>query len=409
MKLSGFCFLISMILILACKNKDNKSLYPNHIFEYSENLDSRWISFENITGEKSRGGMANHGAKGHAYDIIPAGETITLVDIEGPGIINRIWMTIRRRSSYELRSLIINIYWDNEEKPAVSAPLGDFFGIGLGRTATFESALFSNPEGRSFNSYIQMPFKKAAKIEIVNEMEHPVTDIFFDVNLQLLKTWDESFLYFHAYWHRDTSTTLTEDFEILPLIEGKGRFLGTNLSVIANPRYGNTWWGEGEVKIYLDGDRDFPTLVGTGTEDYIGTGWGQGEFAHKYQGNPIADVSKRQWAFYRYHIIDPIYFKSDIRVTIQQIGGSSKRDVIDLQNDGVPLIPVSIIGDGPRQRHVYKAEDFNLEDPDYPRMNSWVNFYRSDDFAAVAYFYLDQPSNNLPGIQDKYIRITKLN
>lgn len=399
-----------MVCFLSCKNNDNKSIYTNHLFEYSENLDSRWISFENITGEKGKGGMANHGAKGHAYDIIPPGESITLVDIEGPGIINRIWMTIRGRSEYELRSLVINMYWDNEKKPAVSAPLGDFFGVGLGKTVAFECALFSNPEGQSFNSYLQMPFNKAARIEVVNDMEIPVTDIFFDVNLQLLEKWDESFLYLHAYWHRDTATTLAEDFEILPFTEGKGRYLGTNLSVVANPQYGLTWWGEGEVKIYLNGDREFPTLVGTGTEDYIGTGWGQGQFAHQYQGNPIADRDNLQWAFYRYHIIDPVFFNKDIKVTIQQIGGSTRRNVIDMQRNDVPLIPVAVIGDLPdnRQRHVYKKDGFDLEDPEFPGMNSWVNFFRSDDFSSVAYFYLNKPANNLPGIQDKVVRTWNL-
>lgn len=397
----------SLFLLSGCRNEDDKTIYPNHVFEYSENLDSRWISFENITGEKGKGGMANFGAKGHAWEIIPAGENITLVDIKGPGIINRIWMTIRSRTEYDLRSLVLNMYWDNEEKPAVSVPLGDFFGVGLGKTATFENALFSNPEGSSFNSFVQMPFKQAAKIEVVNEMEHPVTDIFFDVNLQHLDNWDESFMYLHAYWNRDTLTTIEKDFEILPLVKGKGKYLGTNLSVVANPKYGDTWWGEGEVKIFLDGDSDFPTLVGTGTEDYIGSGWGQGVFTHKYQGNTIADMDNRQWAFYRYHIIDPVFFKKDIRVTIQQLGGARKKVVLDMLNDNAPLVPVSIRDEPGPLIHIYKKDNFDLGDSNYP-MDSWVNFFRSDDWAAVAYFYLDKPSNNLPGIQDHKLRTSNL-
>ncbi len=403
-----FWFVILIVISAACNNNSrNQPIFPGHIFEYSENLESRWISFENITGEKGQGGMANHGAKGQAWDVIPAGEAITLVDIEGPGIINRIWMTIRHRTEYDLRGLIINMYWDNEEKPAVSVPFGDFFGIGHGKTAVFENALFSSPEAQSFNSLVQMPFKTAAKIEVVNEMERPVSDIFFDVSAQFMDRWDDSFLYFHAYWHRDTLTTLAEDFEILPYIQGKGKYLGTNISVIANPKYGETWWGEGEVKIYLDGDKEWPTLVGTGTEDYIGTGWGQGVFAHRYQGNPVIDREKRKWAFYRYHIIDPIFFSDDIRVTIQQIGGSSKRDVIDMQNNGIHLIPVSIRDEPGPLKFLYKKDDLDLRDSDYP-MASWVNFYRSDDWAAVAYFYLDKPSNNLQAIQNKEMRLWNL-
>ena len=180
--------------------------------------------------------------------------TKILLNMNGPGIINRMWVTISDRSPAMLRSLVLNIYWDNEEKPAVSVPFGDFFGIGLGKTAVYENALFANPEGRSFNSFIQMPFKTAARVELVNESGTDLPMVFYDIDLQLLKNWDEDFLYFHSYWHRDTATVLAEDFEIMPPVKGKGRFLGSNISINANPDYKDCWWGEGEVKIYLDGD-----------------------------------------------------------------------------------------------------------------------------------------------------------
>ena len=189
-----------------------------------------------------------------------------------------------------------------------------------------------------------MPFKKAAKIEIVNELSYDIGAIFYDVDLQLLNEWDDSYMYFHSHCHRDTATTPGNDFEILPETKGKGRFLGTNISVNANPLYKDYWWGEGEVKVYLNGDDEFPTLAGTGTEDYIGSAWGQSKFFNKYTGCSVADPEKLQWSFYRFHIPDPVYFKSDCRVTIQQIGGSSKRNVIELQNNQVPLIPVTVGG-----------------------------------------------------------------
>jgi len=384
----------------------DENIMPANIFEYSDNIEPRWVSFENITGAPGSGGMENGGAKGHACDSITAGATKTLLKMEGPGIINRMWVTISDRSPEMLRSLVINMYWDNEEKPAVSVPFGDFFGIGLGKTAVYENVLFANPEGRSFNCFIQMPFKKAARIELVNESDIDLPMVFYDINLQMLKNWDDSYLYFHSYWQRDTATLLAEDFEILPPISGKGRFLGSNICINANPLYKDYWWGEGEVKIYLNGDNEFPTLIGTGTEDYIGTAWGQGQFFNKYNGSLIADSKNLQWAFYRYHIIDPVYFKTDCRVTIQQIGGSGKDDVIALQKQNVDLIPVTI-HQAPTMIHIYKKDSIaDLANPDFP--NAWTNFYRSDDVAATAYFYLDSPRNDLPGIQDIEMRTWKL-
>ncbi len=404
--------LVFLIAFSACNNSGNRTgkhddILPANLFEYSDNLDPRWVSFENPTGEKGKGGLENNGAKGHPSDHIIAGETKTLLDIEGPGIINRIWITIRDRSPQMLRSLVVKMYWDNEENPAVSVPFGDFFGVGLGKTAVFENALFANPEGRSFNCYIPMPFKTGARVEITNESDIDLTHIFYDIDLQLMKNWDDQYLYFHCFWHRDTATTLAEDFEILPEINGKGRFLGTNISVVANPDYVESWWGEGEVKIYLNGDDEFPTLVGTGTEDYIGTAWGQGKFCNKYTGCLIADNDNLQWAFYRYHIPDPVYFKTDCRVTIQQMGGKKKEKVIAFLKEGVDLIPVTV-NDYPFLRHIYRKDgNTDLEDPDLP--NTWTNYYRSDDVAAACYFYLDKPVNELPEMQSPEVRTWNLN
>jgi hypothetical protein len=410
MKLAYYSIILLLTGLVACdyyESKDHHSSnVPNQLFEYSDNLEPRWVSFENITGENGRGGQENFGAKGHPCDFIKAGETKTLLDITGPGIINRMWITISDRSPEMLRSLVLNMYWDGESKPAVSTPFGDFFSIGLGRTTAFQNALFSNPEGRSFNANIQMPFKKSARIEIVNESDKELPMIFYDVDLQILKEWNENYLYFHCYWHRDTTTTLTQDFEILPQIKGKGRFLGTNVSVNANPTYQDHWWGEGEVKVYMNGDTEYPTLVGTGTEDYIGTAWGQGQYYNTYQGCPIADADNLQWTFYRYHIPDPVYFKTDCKVTIQQIGGNEKSKVLELQKNGVDLIPITI-HQAPVFTHIYQpGEVVDLSDPDLPE--GWVNYYRSDDFAAAAYFYYERPSNDLPEIQPLSIRIWNL-
>lgn len=403
--------ILGIILITGC-NDNNRTGSSDvndpaqNLYTYTENMETRWVSFENISGAKGAGGMENAGAKGHACDSISAGAAKVLLDMPGPGIINRMWITISDRSPKMLRSLILNIYWDNEEKPAVSVPFGDFFGVGLGRTAVFENALFANPEGRSFNCFVQMPFKKAARVEVVNESDVDLPMIFYDINLQLMKKWDDNYLYFHSYWHRDTLTALAHDFEIMPAVIGRGRFLGSNVSIHANPAYKECWWGEGEVKIYLDGDNNFPTLVGSGTEDYIGTAWGQGQYINRYTGCPIADDKNRQWTFYRFHIPDPVFFKNGCRVTLQQIGGNTKEIVTTLQNEGVDLIPVTIHAI-PKMVHIYhKDSAVNLATTDLP--DGWTNFYRRDDLAAVSYFYLNRPANDLPAIQPATIRTWKI-
>jgi hypothetical protein len=251
-----------------------------------------------------------------------------------------------------------------------------------------------------------MPFQKSARIVVTNESGKPLSHLFFDINFQVLSAWNKDNLYFHAYFNRDTATTLTRDFELLPQVSGTGRFLGANIGVNSNPLYKTSWWGEGEVKIFLDGDRDFPTLAGTGTEDYIGTGWGQGAYSNTYSGCTIADDKNKQWTFYRYHVPDPVFFKQQCRVTLQQIGGESKTFVAGLQQAGVPLIPVTIDAGG-ILHHLYQKDSIvALNKPGLP--DGWVNYYRSDDVSAVAYFYLDKPANRLPPLAPLSLRTANL-
>lgn len=376
------------------------------LFEFDSSSTPAWSSFENITAAKGKGGMENNGAKGHPSDALEPGETKVLLNVKGQGIVNRIWVTINDRSPEMLRSLKLEMFWEDEKSPAVSVPFGDFFGMGLGRTARFNNAFFGSPEGKSFLCYIPMPFKKAARIQVTNESGKRLSHIFFDINFQWLTSWNRDNLYFHAYWSRDTATTLGGDFELLPAVRGKGRFLGVNIGVNANPVYEEYWWGEGEVKMYLDGDTGFPSLIGTGTEDYIGTGWGQGEFVNDYAGCLLANTDKKGWAFYRYHVPDPIYFKKDCRVTIQQMGGNKKELVIALQKKGVPMIPVAI--DDLHRIHPLYTKDsvIQLDAPGLPE--GFANFYRTDDVSATAYFYLDRPGTTLPVLASLSLRTAKL-
>ena len=202
------------------------------------------------------------------------------------------WLTISERSPEMLRSLRIDMFWDGSRAPAVSCPLGDFFGSGLGRISAFECQLFSNPEAQSFNCFIPMPFRSSARITITNESGRKLAHLFYDINLLTDVEHDDSMLYFHAHWRRESPNALGHEYDILPKVKGQGRFLGSNIGVIRSPHYDATWWGEGEVKAWF-GDDLQPTICGTGTEDYIGAAWGQGRFANRTQGCSIAGCQPR--------------------------------------------------------------------------------------------------------------------
>ena len=354
-----------------------------------ENVQTRWASFENIKAEKGEGGKVGKGTKGYPFHSLKPGESIVILNMEGAGIINRIWMTVDDLfdNEEEHRSIKIEMYWDGSDKPAVSTPLEDFFNHVFGRMTAFDNNLFSSPEGQSFMSFVKMPFKKSAKIVITNESTK-LHRVFYDVNMTMYDKLDDDIMYFHAYWHRDKATKLGADFNIVPKVEAKGRFLGCNIGVINFHKY-RGWWGEGEVKIYLDGDREYPTLVGSGTEDYIGTGWGQGVFHTNYMGSSIFDSENEMYAFYRFHVKDPIYFYEDIKVTIQQMGGNVKKEVVKMKEEGKPVLPVCFIGGDRIQLNFYDNDASFDDDVDE---SIWTNYYRQDDVCATSYFYLTTPN-----------------
>lgn len=379
---------------------------PVALYRFQEDGRPRWASPENREAAKGAGGQENRGGKGHAFDTLPAGASITLADIKGAGIIDRMWITTEDRSPEMLRGLRLDIYWDAAAKPAVSTPLGDFFGAGAGALVPMETALVASPEGRSYVSYLPMPFRKGARVVITNESGKQLNLIFWDVNYRQMAAPPKDALYLHAYWSRARTTELGRDFQVLPRVEGKGRFLGTIVTTLTDPAYGKSWWGEGEAKIYLDGDGPHATLVGTGTEDYIGTGWGQGAYINRFQGSLVADEPRGRWTYYRFHVPDPIFFDRDVRVDLQQIGGWPKDKVIELLKGGAKLKPVTI---DPGQRTNFQqllSSGKAVTDPGLP--SGWTNFYRSDDVSAVAFFYLDKPVSGLPALASAADRLAAL-
>jgi len=386
MKGYDWCKVVALgcLLVAGCVGGGGGKAGPVSTYDQlymKSDVQSRWSTWENPFGIKGEGGKARAGRKGSAMFPLKAGESKVIAEVVNQsGTVRRIWMTMYDKSAVMMRGMRLDFYWDGADRPAVSVPIGDFFGQGLGQMASFESALFCNPEGRNFISYVPMPFKKGMKVVVTNETEVDQRQFWYEIDYTLGDRHGDDMLYFHAHWRRENPTKLKEDYEILPLVEGSGRYLGASVGVIANQQeYMHTWWGEGEVKIYLDGDRSYPTLCGTGAEDYIGTAYGLGKFSHQYQGCPLADWTKLRYCFYRLHIPDPIFFEKDVRVVIQQIGGGAEEFQKEFIEKGTVLYET---GEGLKPRDLQN--------------NPAGLFERCDDYSSCAYFYLDRPMNNLP-------------
>lgn len=375
------------------------------VYRMPEKLETRWASPENRNGEKGKGAISNGGRKGSPYIPLRSGKSATLAEVTGSsGTVRRMWMTVENRSPRVLRGLRLDFYWDGEAKPAASVPAGDFFGMGLGRTVAFESLYLSSPGGTSFNCAFPMPFRKAMRITLTNESGVDLRQIYYTVEYTLGDAHGADMLYFHAYYHRESPTQLRRDYEILPAVQGRGRFLGVNIGVIPdNHEYLDHWWGEGEVKFFLDGDDRYPTLAGTGVEDYVGSGWGFGTQCHLSQGCTVNDAGKGQFCFYRFHTDCPVYFRKTIRVTMQQIGcwGPGSREQF-------PRAGRTIFSAGPEMKPVDFTAPIKEELTDPFARNEYGLFERSDDWSSCAYFYLDRPGHELPALDPVEKRISGL-
>jgi hypothetical protein len=315
---------------------------------------TRSISAENPTGEKGRGGMATEGTGasaardlGRGWKVSPSihiqpESTAELAAIQGPGIIQHIWLTCHPQ---HWRTLVLRVYWDGEPAPSIETPVGDFFCNGWCERSNVASLPIAvNPAG-GMNSYWPMPFRGSARVSMQNLGPEPVT-LYFQITYSLEPV-PEDAGYLHAQWRRDNPLPYKEVHTILDGVRGHGQYVGTYLAWGVN----NTgWWGEGEIKFYLDGDQEFPTICGTGTEDYFGGAWNfehprgeYGVFSTPFLG--LSQVirpdglyrSQQRFGMYRWHVMDPVRFEQDARVTIQALGWRSGtaggRRYLPLQDD----------------------------------------------------------------------------
>ena len=302
------------------------------------NAQSRSISPENFTGHKGAGGMATEGTGaaraaplgGQGWKVSPsvdieAGTTFEMADIEGPGAIQQIWLT----PTGTWRHLILRMYWDDQEQPSVEVPLGDFFCSAWGRYAQLSSlAVCVNPRS-GLNCYWEMPFRTRCRMTVEN-ISGKDCRLYYQVNYALTDVGDDA-AYFHAQFRRSNPLPLASDHTILDGVAGQGQFVGCYMAWVPH-RSG--WWGEGEIKFFLDGD-EFPTICGTGTEDYFCGSYdfdvgkengGYREFTTPYSGlHQVIQPdglynSQQRFGMYRWHVMDPIRFRDDLRVTIQALG-----------------------------------------------------------------------------------------
>jgi len=311
---------------------------------------TRSISPENFTGEKGKGGTAVEGTgKNAAKDLgqgwkispsvrIKSKETFLLGEINGSGAIQHIWMT----PTGHWRYLILRMYWDGESTPSVEVPVGDFFASGWNSYAQLSSlAVCVNP-GSAFNCYWEMPFRKSAKLTIENIGEDEAT-VYYQIDYTLADVPGDA-AYFHAQFRRQNPLAYKDVYTILDNVKGWGHYVGTYMAWGVN----NTgWWGEGEIKFFMDGDKEFPTICGTGTEDYFCGSYNfensktkqYQEFSTPYTGlhqviRPDGVYSSQQrFGLYRWHIMDPIRFDKDLKVTIQALGWRSGGRYLPLQDD----------------------------------------------------------------------------
>lgn len=347
--------------------------------------ESRAVSFENPTGARGAGGTARVGRKGAPNRVLRPGERVVLADLTGPGRVTHLWVTVGALRSLDapppafLRAQVLEVFYDDLDEPSVSVPALDFFGVVHGVPASYASALTAANEGLGLESRIPMPFEGRIRIEYVNASDE-LALLYYQADVLLgPRAADGGRL--HAMFHRENPTTLASDLVILQGLRGPGRYLGMTGGVRPFDRY---WWGEGEVKVYLDGETQ-PTICGTGTEDYLGSAWSMGVFSSPESGAPLVvgptGTMAGGWSlvsYYRWHVSDPIVFRESAVVTLQQIGSAMFRD-----GDDNALARF--------KEDVTPAGDGWIEGVLGGGVKAFTLYERSDDWCATGFAYCAEP------------------
>ncbi|MEA3334635.1 MAG: glycoside hydrolase family 172 protein [Chloroflexota bacterium] len=320
----------------------------NNIFE-KRDAESRSLSAENFRAEKGQGGMAtaentlHPGSAEAASELgqgwkvspclsIPAGQTVEIMDNDGPGVIRHMWMTLDDKL---FRDIILRIFWDDEATPSVECPIGDFFCCSWNASQRILAQPINVNSVRGLNCFFPMPYRKHARITLHNDSPHDLAQLYYTINYTLEPVPEES-LYFHAQWRRTNPLPYMTDYTLVDGISGQGQYVGTFMAWQTN---NSGWWGEGEIKMFVDGDDKYPTICGTGTEDYFGGAWcfADGNYSAPYFGYQLVtgevDRPGARVTLYRFHILDPVFFKRDLRVTIQALGWRSDQRYLPLQDD----------------------------------------------------------------------------
>jgi hypothetical protein len=312
---------------------------------------TRSISPENFTGEPGKGGMTlpEKGSAGHEarelgqgwkvnpFIVIEPGQTFTLAEINGSGAIQHIWMTPTGNWRYS----VLRFYWDDEKEASIEVPVGDFFGMGWGEFATLNSLAVTVNPGSAFNCYWVMPFRKKCRITMENIATEKMR-LYYQIDYTLTDVPADA-AYFHAQFRR-SNPTKGSIYTLVDGIKGKGQYVGTYIAWGVN---NNGWWGEGEIKFYLDGDSKFPTINGTGTEDYFCGSYNfENKKTHQYQEFSTAYAglhqvirpdgvytSQQRFGMYRWHIVDPVRFEKELKITVQDLGWRSEGRYLPQQSD----------------------------------------------------------------------------